>query len=621
MKKFLCLCLVILFLFGAVSCAEPGAQPVMEGTYHYMPAFEEMAEEPFTYSDSYFANSGKADDLQLLLMSCDLALSTFEIRNCTYVTSLFEEIGFDRISVADMIEKPSKDTIGTAIASKKIGDYNVIAVAIRGEKYDGEWASNFIVGKSGNAKGFDDAAAKVLDRIQTYIDENKLTNNKIWIVGYSRAGAVADLAGVAINKDLTKFGTTEDDLYIYAFEPPAASADDTVYENIHIIINKNDPIPYLYPSNWGLHTNGKIIEIGAKQTVMTYTDLTAPAEYREVNLDELLRDSFDWLSERISREEYVENLEKPLSELLELIFSKDEAERTKILNYFKDDVFSPVANDPDKKGRLLMPAWSAMSHYSEHVYQLLADIIVGFMDDARDTENGQALTDEEYRFVTERIYPLLKTLGPVVVDDMHFCESLDYEYLYQLVLPDYLIGEVEFGIKYGADLGADRGYDDGFFGEEFNDIPSSFEDSDSPEYREAYAEAYAKEYAENYALGKSHAADLVEKGRYDGAKEGERAGFSAGKDGEEKEPYNEYFWRDDWMTDAYISAYNEAYEEKYIEGYDKGLADTSEEIAWPEFADSYHILSFAKNAKEILKNHYGQTNLALIKELVLEQVK
>lgn len=620
-NRLTCFFLVLILLAGMVSCSRTFNSHVITGTFNYMPAFEDTADESFTYSDSFFSKSGKTDDPQLLLMSCDLALSTFEIRNSTYVTKLYEDIGFGRISVADMVEKPSKDSIGTAIACKKAGGYNIVAVAIRGEKYDSEWASNFVVGKSGNAKGFDDASVKVLERIRDYIGQNKLKNNKIWIVGYSRAGAVADLAGVYINNHLSEFGTTEDDLYIYAFEPPAASADNTVWQNIHVVVNKNDPIPYLYPSSWGLHTNGKITEISTPQTVMTYTNLTEPAEYGEKALDELLKNSFDWLSGRISRERYAEDLEGPISDLLELFFSKSEEERTIILSYFRDDVFSPAMNDPDLKGKLLMPAWSAMSHYSDHIYRVIADLIVGYMDEVRAADNSHVLTDEEYIFVTDRIYPVIRALGPVIIDDMHFCEGIDYDYLYQYVMPDYLMGEVELGTKYGSDAGSDNGYSDGFYGAEFNDQPSYFEESDSPEYVKAYTEAYEKEYSENYELGKSHAADLVEKGKYDGGREGERDGFTNGKEGDERKPFNEYFWQEDWMTDEYIAAYNKAYEEKYNEGYDKGTADTSEEIPWPEFSESYHILSFAKNISTILKNHYGQTNLALIKEWTSEKVK
>ena len=58
----------------------------------------------------------------------------------------------------DMTDGGTPDTIGTAIAHKKINDHDVVAIAIRGEKYEQEWVSNFIAGLSGDANGFADAA-------------------------------------------------------------------------------------------------------------------------------------------------------------------------------------------------------------------------------------------------------------------------------------------------------------------------------------------------------------------------------------------------------------------------------------------------------------------------------
>ena len=105
--------------------------------------------------------------------------------------------------------------MGMVIAHKEVAGKNLIAVAIRGEKYDSEWGNNFIVGKSGNAKGLNDSSIKVINRIKKYIQNNHLDNNKIWIAGYSRAGTIANLTGVYINNHLDEFNTNADNLYIY----------------------------------------------------------------------------------------------------------------------------------------------------------------------------------------------------------------------------------------------------------------------------------------------------------------------------------------------------------------------------------------------------------------------
>ena len=233
MKKVLLLSLALIILLSS----SVFAYDMQIGVFSYMPAFEEKVTEEYCYTDDFFTKSGKEYDEHLLTMSCNLAVSTFEIENSTYVTKLLRDIGFTDIKTEDMTEKPTVDTIGTAIAHKKIGENDLVAVAIRGEKYGAEWASNFIVGKDGNAKGFNDASVKVINRIKAYIEDNNLDNVKIWMCGYSRAGAVADLTGVYINKNPNEFKTTADNLYIYTFETHAASCDDTVYDNIYVTVN------------------------------------------------------------------------------------------------------------------------------------------------------------------------------------------------------------------------------------------------------------------------------------------------------------------------------------------------------------------------------------------------
>lgn len=64
-------------------------------------------------------------------------------------------------------------------------------------------------------------------------------------------------------------------------------------------------------------------------------------------------------------------------------------------------------------------------------------------------------------------------------------------------------------------------------------------------------------------------------------------------------------------TFRYMPAFEDCAEE-YERGYEEGLTDTSAPAEFPVPVDSYHILSIVKNVSQILKNHYPQTNLALI---------
>ncbi len=70
------------------------------------------------------------------------------------MTELYEGIGFEDISIGDMNDTPTRDTIGTAIAHKNIDGQEVVAVAIRGSEYDCEWSANLTAGEEGDIEGF-----------------------------------------------------------------------------------------------------------------------------------------------------------------------------------------------------------------------------------------------------------------------------------------------------------------------------------------------------------------------------------------------------------------------------------------------------------------------------------
>ena len=133
----------------------------------------------------------------------------------------------------------------------------MIALAIRGGGYEAEWASNFTIGISGQHDGFNTAKNNVLDFLKTYIDEQGIIGSvKIWITGYSRAAATANLLAGAIDDGetiSTDISYSCDDIYAYCFETPAGALVDDVkrktrYNNIFNIINSSDPIPYLAPA-------------------------------------------------------------------------------------------------------------------------------------------------------------------------------------------------------------------------------------------------------------------------------------------------------------------------------------------------------------------------------------
>lgn len=170
-------------------------------------------------------------------------------------------LGFTDFDVSeDWATSPGRDTIGVVAARKTLDDgSNLIAVAIRGGGYTVEWAGNVTVGATGEHTGFDRAKDRVLTFLDSYIDNHEISGTtKIWIVGYSRAGAVANLTAGAINNGhvFPRIGTIDkENLFAYCFAVPMgttqANAQNTKHQNIHNIINYNDLVPMVAPSAWG----------------------------------------------------------------------------------------------------------------------------------------------------------------------------------------------------------------------------------------------------------------------------------------------------------------------------------------------------------------------------------
>ena len=607
-KKYILILLLILFIPSFVN-----AESVKTGKFKYMPAFKNETEEIFYYSDNYFIESGKNYNEHLVGMSLSLSLSTFEIRGSSYSKELLEELGFKDFKPYDMNEKPTLDTIGMIIAHKKLNNYNLIAVAIRGEKYDSEWGNNFIVGKEGNAKGFDDSSVKIINRIKTYIKDNKLENNKIWIVGYSRAGTIADLAGVYINDNLYDFKTTDEDLYIYTFETPASSIDKKIYDNIYTVRNKNDIIPMVYPEEWGFHINGKVINIGESYNLTTYIGLEEQVEYNSIEMQEFYRQFFSWLTSRLDRKTYSETLDEPISELLSIYFSKSNEDREKLKVFILEDIKGQILENEDNYKKIKGKVWAIFGHNSDYLYQDITNDIIDILNGLRATPNGLVLTDNEYNKIIGYIYPILRVLGPILVDDSQYYDGIDYNEYYTKQAEDYLLTDEEMGNKYGISDGKDYGYEDGLYDNPKNESSYETNSEYGPKYDEAYKTAYIKTYLEFYELGKSHKEDIIARGRYDGAKYSYSYGYSDGSYGQEITPYDEFFYKEEWMTEEYINAYNESYKEEYLKGYEEGLNNPeTEDNEEYELMNFYHFATIYKNIYEIMKMHYPQENLKLI---------
>jgi hypothetical protein len=150
---------------------------------------------------------------------------------------------------------------------------------MRSSGYQDEWGGNLTIGQSGNHAGFQLAADQTVSAIRSYIGEltgrGQLTNKiKIWISGYSRGAAAANLAAAKLNEQFGK-----ENVFAYCFECPQGAVGSDVggerYSNIFCIVNPIDLVPKLAMSVWGFTRYGRTFYLPAASNTANYCQLKA----------------------------------------------------------------------------------------------------------------------------------------------------------------------------------------------------------------------------------------------------------------------------------------------------------------------------------------------------------
>lgn len=656
MKKFLirtlCIAIAAVLLTGMLSVGVFAADStVITGTFTYMPAFvDESAQETFYYSDSWLTAPSSVQNTQLTTMSMALAYASMEIEGSSYITDLYSKIGFEDVQTEDMNSTPTKDMIGTAIAHKTIDGQDVVAVSIRGNKYGAEWAANLIAGASGDIEGFKAAGEKVIARIKAYIVANSLQNVKLWIAGYSRGGAAADLAGVYINENLDEFDTAAEDVFVYCFEAPRCCESDTVYPNIYCVKNKNDLINYVYPASWGIYTNGVEIVTGddltvnkVKVDVVGYEKIVALGS---VSMDTFNADLIDFISDELTRDKFSGAFDGAVSNLIELYFSESSEAWSAVFDSLSGSL-SDVVNNPRARYILMDEVQTgAMLHNSDAMYRQIADELKILLREIVPADQ-LPISEEEYQAVLDSIYPLIRTLGPVLVKDYKYQEGIDYSAVlpedyddptydpqtaeekiltydqYQEAEqnqseepeePEEPLTDAAQGEEDGRSDGYDRGYEDGCEGSEpLTEAPLPEDaDSRSQEYLEAYKAGYMSAYEDAYEYGYKEANPEHSEDYYRGLNDADdQVGIDAKKDA---------------LTQSYRASYNEEpapsadgtpYSQDYLDGYHsryRAYYDSYYRTYTDYYKELnlYHFATLFVNREAILTQHYPQTNWTLV---------
>lgn len=351
---------------GSSSSDTPGSDPSLtEFEVEFSPFINK--ERSFynirlTYSDNYFLTDPDTYDKDLSLLSYGASVVTGSKED---VDLFFTPIKFDNVVYHDYYVVPTAETVGHTFAHKEINGYHVIAIVVRGFEYGMEWANNFEIGYSGNHEGFNKSANTIYSHLKDYLSDKSFTSNlKLWLTGYSRGGAIANvLADTIIRND--ELDLYNDKLYAYTFEAPRGLDASTLqaYPFVHNIINNNDVVANIPPASYGLGRCGvdyPIYDENVSMLMSDYDDGAVIAEYTPVTIDgttyntetELVAHLLDHIFNNQSasaaeytannRAEYVDRYQDGLSHLIGYVFALKEETRQSLITDLKNASFFDI---------------------------------------------------------------------------------------------------------------------------------------------------------------------------------------------------------------------------------------------------------------------------------------
>ena len=258
----------------------------------------------FTFSTDYFVNDANIYNHDLAIMSLQLSMAAFGLHKEPYgnnktknIKNLLCNIGFqcDDIDFYGYDKEPKEidsqgNSIAATIARRSLdNDTELVVIAVRGGEYKEEWGGNFYVGDGDVHEGFRLAKETVIGYFNNYHLKHRKDLNgkkiKLWITGYSRGSAVANLLGAHFNEITNKkntdgilgysFSLKHTDIYTYCFATPNVSINAKLegYDNIFCIISPFDPVPNFPFKRWGFKKFGRIKTIPKNENRSNYIEL------------------------------------------------------------------------------------------------------------------------------------------------------------------------------------------------------------------------------------------------------------------------------------------------------------------------------------------------------------
>lgn len=300
----------------------------------------------FLYKDSFFDADATVFSKDLAMVSFGNALMAHTEKD---VSEFYKKTGFDDVDL-HFEEETGLDSVSFSFAHKAIGGKNLVSVSFRGNDYYKEWANNFELGESGNHQGFYKCALKVYGLLKNYV--SRYDNLSLWINGYSRGGAIANvLSHIILSKK--EINVVKNDMFVYTFGTPKALdfSGELAYENVFNVINSRDIITHFVPEKeYGLKRCGIDIDIYSENAEAIIREVVT-----DVYLPTFMPDNYNYKTEKefvdylfstitapkisdddpfvyiSTREEYVSNIQRPLETALLTAFGLPENVLTQIM--------------------------------------------------------------------------------------------------------------------------------------------------------------------------------------------------------------------------------------------------------------------------------------------------
>ena len=488
MKKFLSSVLIGAFFLGtsypmSVSASDSSS---ITAEYPYY-GFIEDSENPWEsvydaldetdtieYNDDYFSVASPGDHPELRAVSYALALAGFENQADGYpitgvhpkLTGFLNQLGFSDYESWDIESEENGHSFGTTIGKKTLEDgQTLIVVAPRNYNYMTEWLSNFNVGTDRDHNGFSESADLVVSRLGAYISEYNLSNYKIWMVGYSRGGAVVDLAAKKINENLDSYEMEANDFYVYTFGAPKASLTETNYTNIHDVKDGNDLLlGYVFPEEWGFYNTGAYEEIHPADLEITTSaiDITKLADSSEVasllldndgtivdiktmNGKDFMDEWLEFITENgLTREYFDSEIKTPLSNIMQAYQLRTLDKQSEFTNFI-------TSTDYGMLGMLAMQAFEDLisGDYGDTIeeslenfplYQDIVKVLKGTADSADISEliscasnyimeyddyedffgEEPVVSSEEFYIIKDNLLDLIEAISPFIIADAKY---------------------------------------------------------------------------------------------------------------------------------------------------------------------------------------------------------